>query len=122
MQVQQKVVLIVEEEALIRMNAAEVIEDAGDGVVEAGDAEEAIQVLENRDDVSIMFTDIDMLTGSMNGLRLAATVSRRWPPIRIIATSGRIAVRDGDLPAGSLFLPKPYTHNVQTAALADIAA
>jgi CheY-like chemotaxis protein len=54
----------------------------------------------------VVFTDIEM-PGSMDGLRLAQAVRGRWPPIKIIATSGRYVVRDGDLPSGGLFLAKP---------------
>ena len=116
----RQVVLVVEDEALIRMNAAEVIEDAGYRVIEAAHADEAIRILETHDDITIIFTDIDMPVGSMDGLLLAAAVRDRWPPIRIIATSGRVEVRHGDLPVGSLFLSKPYTHSVLTNVLADM--
>jgi CheY-like chemotaxis protein len=91
------VILIVEDELLIRMNAVEMIEEAGFEVVEATNADVAI----------VVFTDIQM-PGSMNGLKLAAAVRGRWPPIKIIATSGNHAVRDGELPEGSVFLQKPY--------------
>jgi CheY-like chemotaxis protein len=84
------------------------IEDAGFEVLQAGDADEAITMLESRSDIRLVFTDIQM-PGSMDGLKLAAAVKGRWPPIKIIATSGRHLIRDSDLPEGALFLSKPYT-------------
>ena len=101
-------VLIVEDEFLLRMNAVEMIEAAGYDVVEAANADKAIVILEARRDIHVVFTDIQM-PGSMDGLKLARFVRGRWPPIKIIATSGALALGDGDLPEGGIFLPKPYT-------------
>ena len=101
------VVLVVEDEFLIRISAVEIIEDAGFEVLQAADADEAIEILEVRTDIRVIFTDIHM-PGSMDGLRLAHAVRGRWPPIKIIATSGRINVRIDDLPDGGRFVPKPY--------------
>ena len=101
------VVLVVEDDTLLRMHAAEMIDEAGYDVIEAPNADEAIKVLEARSDVAIVFTDIDM-PGSMNGLKLAHAVARRWPPIRIVATSGQCRNVEGDLPDGGRFIAKPY--------------
>jgi CheY-like chemotaxis protein len=106
--VPRPVVLIVDDEILLRMNAIDMIEEAGFEAVEAGNADEAIVMLESRTDIRVIFTDIQM-PGSMDGLKLAAAVRGRWPPIKIIATSGHYVMREGDLPAGGVFLPKPYT-------------
>jgi CheY-like chemotaxis protein len=100
-------VLIVEDDLLIRLHAAEIIEAAGFDVVEASNADEAIAVLELRPDIAVLFTDIQM-PGSMDGLKLAAAVKGRWPPIQIVATSGFVNVGPDDLPEGGRFLPKPY--------------
>ena len=102
------IVLVVEDDFLLRMSATAMIEEAGFEVVEAGNADEAITMLESRSDIRLVFTDIQM-PGSMDGLKLAAAVKGRWPPIKIIATSGRHLIRDSDLPEGALFLSKPYT-------------
>jgi CheY-like chemotaxis protein len=88
-------------------HSADMIEEAGFAVVQAANADEAIAILRVRSDISVVFTDIQM-PGSMDGLKLARFVRDRWPPIKIVATSGRVAVADGDLPDGSVFLPKPY--------------
>src|SRR3981189_2291574 len=93
------VVFIVEDEFLLRMDAVDMIKAAGFEVVEAANADEAIEILEARLDITVVFTDIQM-PGSMDGLRLAQAIRGRWPPIKIVATSGRYLVRDGDLPAG----------------------
>ena len=113
------VVLVVEDDTLLRMHAAEMIEEAGFQVLEAESADEAIRILEERTDVRIIFTDIDM-PGSMNGLKLAHAVSNRWPPIRIVATSGHFQVRDGDLPTGGRFIPKPYRANQIISTLCEL--
>jgi CheY-like chemotaxis protein len=113
------VVLIVEDEILLRMNAAEMIGDSGFDVVEAPNADEAIKILEARPDIHAVFTDIQM-PGSMDGLRLARFVRRRWPPIQIVATSGFVKVGADDLPAGSRFLPKPYRSEQIVATLREL--
>jgi len=91
------VVLIVEDEFLLRMDSAAVMEEAGFEVVQAANADEAIAILGMRSDIGVVFTDIQM-PGSMDGLKLARFVRDRWPPIKIVATSGLVAVGDGDLP------------------------
>jgi CheY-like chemotaxis protein len=79
------VVLIVEDELLIRMDAIEMIECAGFDTLEAANADEAIAILSARPDIHVVFTDIQM-PGSMDGVKLAHFVRDRWPPIKIIAT------------------------------------
>ena len=108
------VVLIVEDEILLRLNAREVIEDDGFDVVEAENADDAISILEQRNDIVLIFTDVNM-PGSMDGLKLAHFVKDRWPPIKIIATSGQVRITPADLPEGSHFVPKPY----RAAEIAD---
>jgi CheY-like chemotaxis protein len=111
--------LIVEDDFLIRMNAAEMIADAGFSVVEAASADEAIVILEDRLDITVVFTDIQM-PGSMDGLKLAAAIRGRWPPIKIVATSGLIDVRKVDLPEGGRFLPKPYSYTEIVGTLREL--
>jgi len=113
------VVLVVEDDFLIRMNAAQTIEEAGFIVVEAANSDEAIAILEVRLDITVVFTDIQM-PGSMDGLKLAAAVRGRWPPIRIIATSGLVDVSKADLPNGGRFLPKPYSSAQIIGALREL--
>jgi CheY-like chemotaxis protein len=100
------VVLVVEDEMLLRMRAVGMVEDAGYTSVEAVDADEAVAILESRSDIALVFTDIQM-PGSMDGLKLAHTVHRRWPPIKIILVSGQLKPANADIPADSRFYGKP---------------
>ena len=100
------VVLVVEDEMVLRMRAVDIVEDAGFVPIEATSADEAIEILESRDDISLLFTDIQM-PGSMDGLKLAHATHTRWPDIKIILVSGQIAVTDADKPDDSKFFPKP---------------
>jgi CheY-like chemotaxis protein len=102
------VVLVVEDEPVVRLDAIETLRDAGFQVIEAANADEAIAILEARRDIRVVLTDIQM-PGSMDGLKLAATIRDRWPPISLIVTSGRISVKQQDLPERGSFLPKPYS-------------
>jgi CheY-like chemotaxis protein len=106
--VTRPVVLVVEDDFFIRSTAIEMVEAAGFDVVEAANADEAMEILGSRLDVAVVFTDIQM-PGSMDGLKLAAKIRGRWPPIKIVATSGIVDVRRFDLPDGGRFLPKPYS-------------
>ena len=115
------VVLIVEDEFLLRMDAADMIGAAGFEVVEAGNADEAIEILESRRDITVVFTDIQM-PGSMDGLKLARAVRGRWPPIKIVATSGFVRVGKDDLPEGSVFLSKPYRPEHIVSTLRELTA
>ena len=100
------IVLVVEDEMVLRMRAVDIVEDAGFIPVEAVSADEALQILETRDDIDLLFTDIQM-PGSMDGLKLARETHSRWPHIKIILVSGQIAVTDADKPHNSKFFPKP---------------
>jgi len=113
------VVLIVEDEFLLRMDAVDMIAAAGFEVVEAANADDAIEILESRPDITVVFTDIQM-PGSMDGLKLARAVRGRWPPIKIIATSGHVHIGEIDLPEGGRFLPKPYSSEQVTGVLREL--
>ena len=102
------VVLIVEDEFLLRMEAADMDRAAGFEAVDAANADQAIEILEARRDITVVFTDIQM-PGLMDGLKLARAIRGRWPPIKIVATSGRLQLAETDLPEGGRFLPKPYS-------------
>jgi CheY-like chemotaxis protein len=108
------VVLVVEDELLLRMLAVEVVEEAGFIAIEARDADEAVMLLESRTDITLLFTDINM-PGSMDGLKLAHAVRDRWPPIKILVVSGQQRLQSSDLPSHSCFVGKPY----QASALVE---
>ena len=101
------VVLLVEDEPLVRMLGYDVLDEAGFEVVEAGDADEALTVLQARSDVRVLFTDVDM-PGSMNGFELARTVAERWPAIRVLIVSGKTRPGPGEMPPHGRFIGKPY--------------
>ena len=115
------VVLIVEDEALIRLAAVMFVEDAGFEAIEAANADEAIVLLETRADIRIVFTDVDM-PGSMDGIKLAAAVRKRWPPVEIIVTSGALEVGSDDLPERGVFFRKPYNEREIVAEMHRMAA
>ncbi|PXA84884.1 response regulator [Nostoc sp. 3335mG] len=100
-------ILVVEDDALIRMNGCDILEDAGFSVVDAGSADEAVAMLEQHDDVRLLFSDIEM-PGSMNGLELAKLVHDRWPGIGLLITSGNHRPDERDLPDDGRFVPKPW--------------
>ena len=100
-------VLVVEDEALIRMSIVARLEAEGFDVLEAVNADQAIAILERKPDIRMLFTDVDM-PGSMDGLKLSAFVRDRWPPVKIIVTSGKVAIENSALPEGSIFISKPY--------------
>ena len=104
------VVLIVEDEPLIRFNILDVLEEVGHVALEAANADEALVVLKGRQDVDILFTDVNM-AGSMDGLQLAKRVRAMRPNIGIIITSGMVRLDPMTLPANTAFLPKPYMHD-----------
>ncbi|MCQ1765815.1 response regulator [Neorhizobium galegae] len=116
----KQAVLVVEDEPLLRMMAMDLVEEAGFHAVEAADADEAVAILETRTDIRIVFTDIDM-PGSMNGIKLAAAVRDRWPPIEIIIVSGLVRLSEGDMPERSVFFSKPYDWQKVTATLHRMA-
>jgi CheY-like chemotaxis protein len=115
------IVLVVEDEPLLRMVAVDIVEGAGFQAVEASNADDAIQILETRTDIRIVFTDIDM-PGSIDGLKLAAAVRRKWPPISIIVVSGHRRPMNGELPDGSVFFAKPYSVDEVTSTLQQMVA
>ncbi len=100
-------VLVVEDEAIIRMNIVAELEDAGFEVFEASNAAQAIDVLIANNRIQLMFTDVDM-PGGVDGLKLAASVRDRWPPIKIIVTSGHRRIDVDALPVEARFMAKPY--------------
>jgi CheY-like chemotaxis protein len=113
-------VLIVEDEPLLRLLAAERPGDAGFETIEAGNADEAVEILALGTDVAVLLTDVAM-PGSMDGLALAATVHDRWPPVGIVVTSGCAAVAPADMPADSLFVAKPHDWPQVISALGRVS-
>ena len=109
-------ILTVEDEFLVREYLSALLEGSGYEVIAATNADEAIAILESRNDIRILITDINM-PGSMDGLKLARSVRGRWPPIRIIIATGKGRPRDDEMPDDSLFLTKPYAADEVLAAV-----
>ena len=105
--VRVSMVLVVEDEALVRLTICEGLASEGYEVLSAATADEAIEILESRNDISTVFTDVEM-PGSMDGLKLAAAVRDRWPPINIVVTSGKSRPGDTQMPRNTRFIGKPY--------------
>jgi CheY-like chemotaxis protein len=112
-------VLVVEDEVLLRMDIAQSLKDEGFTVLEASDADQAITLLNAHPKIRLMFTDIDM-PGSMDGLKLAAAVRDRWPPIKIIVTSGHRQMSDDTLPIEGKFFAKPYDASRVISAMREM--
>jgi CheY-like chemotaxis protein len=121
MAVSKFVVLVVEDEPILRMNTVDMVEDAGFEAVEAANATEAIRVLETRSDIRIILSDIDMPPG-IDGMALVAMARDRWPPIEIILVSGHVAIADARIPERGLFFSKPFRSADVVAALNRMAA
>ncbi|WOI56094.1 response regulator [Palleronia sp. LCG004] len=114
------VVLVVEDEPILRMCAVDIVEDAGFEALEAADAQQAIDILEHRPDIRIVFSDIDM-PGGIDGVTLAAAIRDRWPPIGIILTSGYLMPDMRILPGQAVFFSKPYMPEKIAQALYDMS-
>lgn len=101
------VVLVVDDEPLIRMYAVDVLEDAGFSIVEAGSAEEALDQLSCHPEITVLFTDINM-PGKLDGLDLAREVHRRRPHVQLIVASGKMRPSPDEIPDDGRFFAKPY--------------
>jgi DNA-binding NtrC family response regulator len=100
-------VLIVDDEALLRMVGSAILEEGGYRVLEAANAAEALECLEDETEVVVLFTDVNM-PGTPDGLGLAKFVNSRWPHVKILVASGNVTPAPEDLPEMGVFLSKPY--------------
>lgn len=110
------IVLVVDDEAVVRHAAVEMIEESGFAALEACDGTQAMELLDTVDGVGVVLTDINM-PASIDGIRLAACIQRKWPRVGIIVASGKVSPKRGDIPAGGLFFAKPYTEAEVIAAI-----
>lgn len=115
------VVLVVEDSAIIRMGAVELVLAAGYEALEACDADEAIRILESRSDIDLVFTDVQM-PGTMDGIKLSHYIRDRWPPVKLLVASGNAILEESSLPGGSRFFAKPYDDHAITDAMARLLA
>ncbi|MET0427956.1 MAG: response regulator [Microvirga sp.] len=104
--------LVVDDDALILMEATDILEDAGFEVLEAMNFAQALQVLDkNHDRVQLLFTDVHM-PGDADGFALARHVSEHWPHIAVVVASGQAEPGHGDLPDGATFIAKPFSAEI----------
>ena len=113
------IVLVVEDEMLLRLRVVDMVEDAGFIPVEAVDGDEALAILQSRSDIALLFTDIQM-PGSIDGLQLAHAVHQLWPPIKIILASGQLKLSSSDIPQDSRFFGKPLQSGEMIAEMRDM--
>lgn len=114
-------VLVIEDEPVLRLDAISMVERAGFEAVEALDIRHALQLLETRLDIRVVYMDLDMPRGR-KGLELAMTIRDRWPPIEIILTAAYVTADDIVLPERAEFYPKPVRPNEVMAAMRRMAA
>ena len=115
------VVLVVEDDEIIRMGALDLIRWAGFEAIEAANADDAIKILEARLDIHLVFTDVEM-PGTMDGIKLSHYIRERWPPIKLIVASGRTIVEQSSLPEGARFFGKPYDENDLVQSIIQMVA
>ena len=115
------VVLIVDDEPVLREVSALALGIAGYSVLEAETADAALDILRSGQIVDLVFTDVQM-PGQVNGLALGRIVDAKWPRVKLIVTSGSVLVRAADMPEGGRFLPKPYTLASLTELVSELTA
>lgn len=101
-------ILVVEDELLVRMMISDSLRDAGFNVIEAFNADEAVQILHSDVAIDLVLSDVRM-PGSMDGLELMSYARERFPSLPFIITSGHLMVEDALARGAHKFLPKPYS-------------
>jgi DNA-binding NtrC family response regulator len=114
-------ILVVEDNALIRADMADQLTAAGYATLEAENADVAISILQRRQDIRVVFTDVDM-PGSMDGVKLAHYVADRWPPVKLLVTSGHVNITLDQLPSGAEFCAKPCPPGRMMSIIAGLLA
>lgn len=113
--------LVVDDEPLVRMDLVDMLVTAGYRTLEANCADEAIEILESKPDIRVIFTDIQM-PGTMDGLALSHFVRERWPPTIIVICSGNRAPARNDMPSDTAFIAKPFGENDISRILGNLKA
>lgn len=121
MQSPSAIILVVEDEILIRMDVVDQLEDQGYTLLEADSGRQALETIAREERIDIVFTDVNM-PGDIDGLMLAMEVNARWPAIGIIVTSGKAVPNERSLPDGCRFYPKPYQPQAVHAAILQMLA
>jgi CheY-like chemotaxis protein len=113
------VVLVVEDEAILRFVVTDMLEGHGYTVVEAATAVDALKVLETRPEVRVLFTDIEM-PGKLTGMDLARLVHEHWPHVMLVITSGGTQPEPSEIPDDGRFIAKPYSPDEVSGEIADL--
>ena len=113
------IVVVAEDDFLLRMLATDILTDQGYAVLEAESAEVALMMLESTSNVRLLFTDVQM-PGALDGMELARRVCERWPLVPVLVTSGQRRLRPGDLPDSARFLAKPYRQEDLVAVIDNL--
>jgi two-component system, response regulator PdtaR len=120
MQAEPPVLLVVEDDFLVRLTLVDALSDGGFEVLEAADAKEALTLVCDRDDIAAMLTDIN-LPGGSDGFALARAARVIRPALPVVYASGRYGgAEDGQAVDGSRFLAKPFTPSLAAAVLHDM--
>jgi CheY-like chemotaxis protein len=119
--VKHPVVLLVEDEPLVRLTQVDILKESEFWVIEAQDADEAFELLKSRPEIDAILTDVDM-PGSMDGFEFARLVRQGWPEVAVLVISGKTGPGPGDLPPNATFLHKPILPDNLIAALQDVMA
>jgi two-component system, response regulator PdtaR len=106
-QAAQPLAVVVEDEELLRLHAACLLEKHGFAVLEAKNADAALKLMETRHDVRLLFTDIQM-PGALDGMDLVRQVHDRWPNVLLVVTSGQRKPTRAEIPDDGRFIAKPY--------------
>jgi DNA-binding NtrC family response regulator len=113
--------LVSDDDALIRMDAAHILEEAGFRVYEAAQVTDALAILEqSHASIQLLFTDVQMPPGQLNGFDLARKCATSWPHVAIVVSSGQIKPKPGDMPDGAVFISKPFSAEVVYEHLLEI--
>lgn len=113
------VVLVVEDEVLVREDTIDVLEGQGFEALRAANFEAALKALDARPDVDAVFTDIQM-PDPRDGLDLARHVAAHHPGAAILITSGCSFAAPPGMPPGSRFIPKPYRPGTVVSLLREM--
>jgi CheY-like chemotaxis protein len=112
--------IVVEDDPIILMGTTSILEEAGFRVHESFDGDEAVTLLkEHWESTVLLFSDVDM-PGSMNGFALARYVAEHWPLIDIVIASGHMLPAAGDMPEKATFLTKPFNERMVLSHLNEI--
>jgi len=110
--------LVVDDEPIVRMDMADMVEDEGYNVIQARTVEDAFDFLTQYPSLQLVLTDLET-PGSMDGCALAWEVTKRWPNICVIVASGRTRPEESDLPPRAIFVAKPLSPDVVHEAIEE---